>query len=40
VWQRWLAAQSGARRVAPPALGNARAGFPAAEDAPGKYVHE
>jgi polyhydroxyalkanoate synthase len=39
VWQRWLAAQSSARRVAPPALGNARAGCPASEDAPGRYVH-
>mgnify|MGYP003430297743 CR=1 FL=1 len=35
----WLAARDG-KRVAPPALGAAAAGYPALEDAPGRYVHE
>jgi len=38
-WTAWLAARDG-KRVAPPALGAAAAGYPALEDAPGRYVHE
>ena len=38
-WQAWLAKNSG-KPVAPPALGNAEAGYPALEDAPGRYVHQ
>ena len=38
-WQRWLERHSGAR-VAPPALGNAAAGYPVLDDAPGQYVHQ
>jgi polyhydroxyalkanoate synthase len=37
-WQQWLAARSAPQSVAPPALGNAAAGFAAGEDAPGRYV--
>jgi polyhydroxyalkanoate synthase len=36
-WQAWLARQSGAP-VDPPPLGRAEAGYPALEDAPGRYV--
>ncbi|HKN28610.1 MAG TPA: alpha/beta fold hydrolase [Roseiarcus sp.] len=36
-WTAWLAARSDAL-TQPPALGNAQAGFPALEDAPGHYV--
>ena len=36
-WQAWLACHSGAP-VDPPPLGNAEAGYPALEDAPGRYV--
>ena len=36
-WQRWLASHSG-QRVAPPALGAPRRGYPALGDAPGTYV--
>jgi polyhydroxyalkanoate synthase subunit PhaC len=36
-WAAWLAARSGEPIAAPP-LGNAAAGFPALEDAPGRYV--
>ena len=35
-WQQWLAAHAG-ERVAPPTMGSA--GYPALEDAPGRYVH-
>jgi polyhydroxyalkanoate synthase len=38
-WQRWLARNSGAR-VAPPGLGNAAAGYPVLDEAPGRYVHQ
>jgi polyhydroxyalkanoate synthase len=38
-WQAWLAGHSGAP-VAPPPLGCAEAGYPALEDAPGRYVHQ
>lgn len=38
-WQAWLAAHSG-RRVQPPQLGNADAGYPPLMDAPGSYVHQ
>jgi polyhydroxyalkanoate synthase len=38
-WSAWLAARDG-ERVAPPALGAAAAGYPALEDAPGRYVYE
>jgi polyhydroxyalkanoate synthase len=37
-WQGWLARRSG-KRVAPPAMGNDAAGYPALDDAPGQYVH-
>ncbi|MEI7466361.1 MAG: alpha/beta fold hydrolase [Burkholderiales bacterium] len=37
-WLAWLSEHSG-KRVAPPPLGNAAAGYPALEDAPGHYVH-
>ncbi len=36
-WQRWLAERS-TERVAPPALGAPRAGYPVIADAPGSYV--
>ncbi len=38
-WQRWLERHSGVR-VAPPGLGNAAAGYPVLDDAPGQYVHQ
>lgn len=38
VWERWLGEHSGAKRVAPPALGSAAAGYPPIADAPGDYV--
>jgi polyhydroxyalkanoate synthase subunit PhaC len=37
-WQTWLAMRSG-KRIALPQLGNAAAGYPALDDAPGRYVH-
>ncbi|SDG60884.1 polyhydroxyalkanoate synthase [Pseudomonas benzenivorans] len=37
-WQKWLSERSGATKKAPSSLGNKR--FPAAEAAPGTYVHE
>jgi len=37
-WQQWLASHAAARQVAPPPLGNAAAGYPPGEDAPGSYV--
>ncbi|MDO9312929.1 MAG: alpha/beta fold hydrolase [Burkholderiaceae bacterium] len=37
-WQKWLEQHSG-KRVAPPAMGNEDAGYPALDDAPGRYVH-
>jgi polyhydroxyalkanoate synthase len=37
-WQQWLAAHSSANRVAPPAMGNATAGYPPLGPAPGDYV--
>jgi len=37
-WQAWLATRSG-KRVAPPPMGNASAGYPELDDAPGRYVH-
>ncbi len=37
-WQRWLAQHSATAQVAPPPLGNADAGYPPLDDAPGKYV--
>jgi polyhydroxyalkanoate synthase len=36
-WSTWLGARSGAI-VEPPSLGNSAAGYPALEDAPGRYV--
>jgi polyhydroxyalkanoate synthase len=38
-WQRWLERHSGTR-VAPPGLGNAAAGYPVLDEAPGQYVHQ
>jgi polyhydroxyalkanoate synthase len=38
-WQRWLEQHSGAR-VAPPEMGNAAAGYPVLDEAPGRYVHQ
>jgi polyhydroxyalkanoate synthase subunit PhaC len=37
-WAQWLAARSGKTRVAAPPLGNAKAGYSAGDDAPGRYV--
>ncbi|SHL27570.1 class II poly(R)-hydroxyalkanoic acid synthase [Phytopseudomonas punonensis] len=37
-WQKWLTARSGETKKAPAKLGNKR--YPAAEAAPGTYVHE
>jgi polyhydroxyalkanoate synthase subunit PhaC len=37
-WQAWLAAHSGAPDAQAPGLGNAAAGYPVLEDAPGSYV--
>ena len=39
-WQQWLAAHSGAARVAPPHMGNETAGYPPLCDAPGSYVRD
>jgi polyhydroxyalkanoate synthase len=39
-WQAWLAERSGERRTVPPEIGNAEAGYPAQDPAPGHYVHE
>jgi polyhydroxyalkanoate synthase len=36
-WSAWLAARSG-EPVAPPPLGNARAGYAPTDDAPGRYI--
>jgi polyhydroxyalkanoate synthase len=38
VWQRWLVEHSSQKRVAPPHLGSAAAGYPPIADAPGEYV--
>jgi polyhydroxyalkanoate synthase len=38
-WQSWLARHSGPR-LAPPQLGNAAAGYPVLDEAPGQYVHQ
>ncbi|MGD1878187.1 MAG: PHA/PHB synthase family protein [Kiloniellaceae bacterium] len=38
-WRAWLARQSGAP-VAPPSMGNEAAGYPALDEAPGRYVHQ
>jgi polyhydroxyalkanoate synthase subunit PhaC len=37
-WQQWLAARSTPQQVSAPAPGNAAAGYPPGEDAPGTYV--
>jgi polyhydroxyalkanoate synthase len=37
-WQAWLAQHAG-KRVTPPAMGNAAAGYSVLDDAPGRYVH-
>jgi polyhydroxyalkanoate synthase len=37
-WQQWLASHSPAAQVSPPQLGNLAAGYPALDDAPGRYV--
>lgn len=37
-WAEWLGGHSGARRVPPPPMGNAEAGYPPREAAPGTYV--
>lgn len=39
VWQAWLAEHSG-EPVAPPPMGNAKAGYKPLDDAPGRYVRE
>ncbi len=39
-WQTWLAGHSAAAQVPPPPLGNAAAGYPALEAAPGTYVFQ
>ncbi|MBK1698145.1 poly-beta-hydroxybutyrate polymerase [Rhodovibrio salinarum] len=39
-WHHWLAEHSGARRMPPPEIGNAAAGYPPHEPAPGSYVFE
>jgi polyhydroxyalkanoate synthase subunit PhaC len=39
VWQAWLAERSG-KPVAPPPMGNAKAGYKPLDDAPGRYVRE
>jgi polyhydroxyalkanoate synthase len=36
-WAAWIG-RHGGKRVAPPAMGRANAGYPALEDAPGQYV--
>ncbi|WP_340117633.1 alpha/beta fold hydrolase [Pelagibius sp. 7325] len=38
-WQAWLAKHSGTP-AAPPVLGNAQAGYPPLDAAPGRYVHQ
>ncbi|RDD61864.1 PHA/PHB synthase family protein [Ferruginivarius sediminum] len=38
-WQRWLSKHSG-RKVQPPGMGNAKAGYPPLADAPGAYIHQ
>ncbi|HLF58877.1 MAG TPA: alpha/beta fold hydrolase [Alphaproteobacteria bacterium] len=38
-WEAWLSQRSG-EHVAPPTLGNAKAGYPPVGDAPGIYVHQ
>ncbi|WEK43233.1 MAG: alpha/beta fold hydrolase [Candidatus Sphingomonas colombiensis] len=40
VWTNWLAARSREEEIAPPSIGNAAAGLPAIDDAPGSYVLE
>jgi polyhydroxyalkanoate synthase len=37
-WQQWLADRSSPQCAAPPPIGNAAAGYPPSEDAPGTYV--
>jgi polyhydroxyalkanoate synthase len=37
-WQRWIAAHSDNGQTAPPAMGNADAGYAPLRDAPGEYV--
>jgi polyhydroxyalkanoate synthase len=39
-WHAWLAARSGARRSVPPSIGDAEAGYPPLDPAPGYYVFE
>jgi len=39
-WEAWLRGHSESERIAPPSLGNAEAGYPALEAAPGTYVFE
>ena len=36
-WETWLKKHAG-KRVAPPAMGNPKAGYPPLDDAPGRYV--
>jgi polyhydroxyalkanoate synthase len=38
-WAEWLGDRSG-ERVAPPPLGNAKAGYKPLGDAPGSYIHQ
>jgi polyhydroxyalkanoate synthase len=38
IWQHWLAQHSTQKRVVPPPLGSAAAGYPPLADAPGEYV--
>jgi polyhydroxyalkanoate synthase len=37
-WEQWLSGHSSEEKVPAPHLGNAAAGYPALEDAPGQYV--
>jgi polyhydroxyalkanoate synthase len=37
-WEQWLAKHSPADKVAPPPLGDAAGGYPALDEAPGRYV--
>ena len=39
-WQEWLAARSSGQLSAPAVAGNAAAGYPDGEDAPGRYVRD
>ena len=39
-WQHWLAAHSSPEQVAPPIPGNEAAGYPALDEAPGRYVRQ